>query len=159
MKNISFFFLIGIVSSSYAQTTTDSISTLLGEFVLITTEETEESTGYMEESFTTSDGGTVEFVAINSGARFAAPANVSQTMAVKISPNPSADVVQLEISSVEGQVSIVVTDVLGQVVYSSNLNVDKSRTTYLPSQLWASGTYLIVVSAGGEVTTERLVIE
>jgi len=158
MRNFIFFVLLGVTCTVQAQIT-DSLVTPLGAFVLVTIEDAEESTGYSEESLTTSDGGTIEFVAINSGARFASAINENQKMVVNISPNPSADVAQLKISGVDGPVSIVVTNTLGQMVYTSTITVTQSRTTYLPVQVWPAGTYLVVISAGGAVETERLVVQ
>ncbi len=160
MKKLIFFSLVFVTTTTFAQTTTDSIATPLGEFVLVTTEEMTESTGYIEETSTTADGGTAEFLEISSGARYAAPkAEVGSMLVVEMLPNPAHGVVQLNISGVVSGVTITVTDLLGQIVYSTTLAIDGERTAYLPSQTWASGTYIVSVSSSQNLFAERLIVQ
>lgn len=146
-------------STTLGAQTTDSISTSLGDFVLVSSETVDESTGYSDESATTSDGGTAQMVEINSGARFAAPYVENSSLQVTMQPNPARGIVELNIEGVSGHAEISVTDLAGRSIYTSRVNVDGSRTTYLPTQTWSSGTYVVTVNAGGSLHTERLVVE
>jgi hypothetical protein len=78
---------------------------------------------------------------------------------MQITPNPSSGVVELYISGVEGVITIMVSDLLGQIIYSCNISLSNSTTAYLPAHLWPSGTYIILGSAGGQIATERLIVE
>lgn len=159
MKNILIIVLCSTVEL-YAQTSTDSLSTPLGEFVLISEEEIEESTGYLDETSTTSDGGTAQLIELSSGARHAQPMaeTVSASMTISMMPNPTAGIVEMQIKDVAGSVSISITDLLGQTVYTTSLVVDGSRTAYLPAQTWSSGTYIVNVRGANSNITERLVV-
>jgi hypothetical protein len=158
MKKLTLSFLL-ISVASFAQTTTDSISTPLGDFVLISEEEIEESTGYLDETSTTSDGGTAQLLELSSGARLAQPmSEVTTVMTITMMPNPTAGIVEMYIKDASGSISISVKDVLGQTVYETSLICDGSRTAYLPAQTWASGTYIVNVRGTSSTLTERLVV-
>lgn len=73
-------------------------------------------------------------------------------------PNPTTEVTELRVSGMTGSITIVVTDVLRQVVYSSNQNIDSSKQVFLPSQLWSSGSYMVVVNNGQTVKAEKLIV-
>lgn len=149
-----------LVANLFAQTTTDSISTSLGDFVLITEEDIEESTGYLDETSTASDGGTAQLLELSSGARLMQPAvEANVGMSLTMMPNPTDGVVEMQIKDASGSISISVTDLLGQNVYVTSIVVDGSRTAYLPAQLWASGTYIVNVRGASSNVTERLVVK
>ncbi len=159
MKHSLFLFLAFLSCHVFAQAT-DSISTPLGDFVVVTTEEILESNGYEEESTTTSDGGSAEFLMISSGARFAGPQLESTgVLSVRMNPNPANEIVQLDISGVSGSVEIAVTDLLGREVYNNTLAIAGSRVVYLPTQTWTNGTFLVVIRSEGQQHTERLIVE
>jgi hypothetical protein len=160
MKKLAFI-LVGCSGCLAAQTSTDSISTSFGEFVLISEEQIEVSTGYVDETSTTSDGGTAQFLEVSSGARLAPP--ISETtemnMIISMMPNPTSGITEMQIQNASGSVLISVTDLLGQTIYSCTIAVDGNRTAYLPSQLWTSGSYFVNVRYNGSIITERLIVE
>jgi hypothetical protein len=159
MKNLFLTALVLICTVAYCQNASDSINTSIGDFILITSESIESSEVYAEEVITTEDGGSGEFVAAASSARFAQTPVTSTNLQVRVMPNPTPEAVELFIDGMSGTASVVVTDVLGQVVFSSRAIVDSSTRVFLPAQWWTSGTYLIVVSNGVDVKTERLIVE
>lgn len=159
MKKLLSILALSFSVTVYAQSVTDSVNTSIGDFIVVSSEEIEESSAVTEESTSTSDGGSVELVTPGfSGARLSSSVVTSQ-LNVRLAPNPSSGVVELQVIGVEGVTSIVVTNLLGQVVYSTNISVTNTRTTYLPAQLWTSGTYIVVTSAGGQTVSTRLIVE
>lgn len=156
-----FFLAFAIISSSiiHAQTVTDSVNTSIGDFVLVTSESIESSQVYSEETITTSDGGSGAFVAVSSNARFMLQPATGSALQISLLPNPTAGTTELKVIGMSGSAAIIVTNVLGQVVYSSNQNIDSVKQIFLPSQLWESGTYLVVVNNGQEVKSERLIVQ
>ena len=143
----------------HAQSVTDSINTSIGDFVLVTSEAPLISEVYLEESIATTDGGNGEFVAIGSNARYMDEPVLTTALQIALAPNPTVGTTELQVKGMSGAATITVTNVLGQVVYSSVQQVNSSQTVLIPSQLWQSGSYLVVVSNGQDVKTERLIVE
>lgn len=94
-----------------------------------------------------------------STARLIRPSTEGANLQVQVKPNPSAENADQTVSGMTGYAMITVTNILGQTVYSSNVTVDTTTPVLLPIQLWETGTYMVVVTAGGKTTAERLVVE
>lgn len=120
--------------------------------------ELEQSASYSSQITTTSDGGTSELITPETSSERLALGATANNLQIQLAPNPSSGVVELNISGAYGAASIVVTDLLGQIIYSTTLAVNSMRTAYLPAQLWTSGTYIIVTSCGGQTATQRLIV-
>jgi hypothetical protein len=159
MKKVLIILISANAFSVSAQTVTDSVNTTIGDFILVTSEQAGASAVYSEENISTSDGGNGEFVAVNSNARMLLTPVVSVNMQISVMPNPSSGATELSVTGMSGTAAVVVTNVLGQTVYSSNTVVDGSAKIFLPSQLWESGNYFVVVSNGQDVKSEKLVVE
>lgn len=160
MKKLLALLLLVNVSSLFAQTFTDTIATPIGDFSLVTNEEGEVSSAFSDETTVTSDGGTVEFVGVTSGARFADEQTIlGEGIAMKLAPNPASNVVEVQLTGITGAVTLTAINVLGQIVYSANLNVESGRPLYIPAQQWGSGNYLIMINAGSQVLQEKLVVK
>jgi hypothetical protein len=142
-----------------AQTSTDTLTTSIGEFAVESEEELTESTVYVDESYYTPDGGSAEFVSAVSSARFITPQADAHDMHIQVKPNPTIESADLVVDGISGMATIIVTNVLGQVVFTSLVTVDRSQTVQLPAQLWEPGVYMIVVASGGNTLTERLIVE
>lgn len=138
--------------------TTDSIATPYGEFTLETTDSILPSTGFIDESSATSDGGTSDFVEITSGARMAPPVSQVAGLIISLTPNPASENVQLNISGIESPVEIKVLDLTGRIIYSRSLVVQINQTILLPASQWSEGTYTVTVICGTTVLTEHLVV-
>lgn len=76
---------------------------------------------------------------------------------ISISPNPASDLMSIKVSGAESDITIEVTNTLGQVVYSAlesgaifNHQVDVSG--------WTSGVYLVTLSSAGKKINQKVVI-
>jgi hypothetical protein len=70
-------------------------------------------------------------------------------------PNPSNSSVSLNTEGLKGA-SIQVVDMMGQIVYQSNVN---SAREVIDVQSWTSGVYHIVVSQNGKKINSSIVVE
>ena len=159
MKNLFSILAISLCTCVYSQTVTDSIATPIGDFVVISEESTEQSNEYAQETATTSDGGSINLITAGISSERMSSSRIVSALNVTLAPNPTSGLVELNITGVEGATTVVVTNVLGQIVYSNSVQVNSSRTMYLPAQLWLGGTYMVVISAGGQTVSKRLIVE
>lgn len=85
-------------------------------------------------------------------------AEVSAQPSIKVYPNPSNGMFNVEITSLTGNPQITVYNVLGQQVYGSKLNVTQT-TLNLGAQPKGVYIYRVMDENGNPISTGRLVIE
>ena len=159
MKQLVTMLLLIVTTLGHSQTVTDTLVTSIGEFSVESEEQISATSIAVQESYSNTDGGLTEFVSTSSSARLISPQTESGNLEIWVQPNPALDNADMTVSGMSGYVSINVTNVLGQTVYTSYIRVDQSQRVALPAQLWESGIYMIVVSAGSNVATERFIVE
>ena len=79
---------------------------------------------------------------------------------IKVFPNPSNGLVNVELSKVNGgEVSINVTDALGRSVFAKEVAVKGAYSTQLDLSNLKAGVYMLQVKTGENLSTRKLVIE
>lgn len=76
---------------------------------------------------------------------------------VNVFPNPSNGDVSVALAGINGISQITVSDVMGRVVKTLNLDTQTASVAKLNGL--AAGTYLVKVASGAEVITKKLVVE
>jgi hypothetical protein len=88
---------------------------------------------------------------------------ISQTEGVetKFYPNPSlGDMVNMNVSGLEGNVSLRITDATGRAVFTQNYFVEASLNGHIVfNELLASGVYHIELHNGKQIITDRLIVK
>ena len=102
-------------------------------------------------------------VGVGACATFFAPGSgtVSRSVSTNVSPNPAQGSVSLTVASLfEGDANILITNILGQTVWSKNAYLPKGQTTEtIDVSKWSKGLYSIRIQQGAEVQTEKLIVE
>lgn len=81
-------------------------------------------------------------------------------LAMNMYPNPSNGIVNLTLPVAKKGLEITVTDVMGRVVYSQNMvTVNAGEELSINLQNEAKGIYMVSVSANGEKSSRKVIIE
>lgn len=81
-------------------------------------------------------------------------------LAMNMYPNPSNGIVNLTLPVAKKGLEITVTDVMGRVVYSQNMvTVNAGEEISINLQGQAKGIYMVNVSANGEKSSRKVIIE
>lgn len=97
-------------------------------------------------------------IGIEPPADYLAVAQVTKTTTVKVYPNPSNGIFNVELDNVTDNPQIAVYNVLGQQVYSTKL-INNTTSINLSSQPKGIYLYRITSETGSPVSTGRLVVE
>ncbi len=81
----------------------------------------------------------------------------NQEVRLKVYPNPAIEMVNVEVSLVkETKATITIENMLGQVVYTSEIKHQKSEINI---STFVSGVYFVKVNTGKGVVVEKIIIE
>ncbi len=103
--------------------------------------------------------------AIGGGWKYSGPllgvtASNFAPLAMNMYPNPSKGLVNLTLPAAKKGVDVTVTDVMGRVIYNqSKITVDAGEVLSINLQNEAKGIYLLSVSANGEKSSRKIIIE
>lgn len=79
---------------------------------------------------------------------------------VNIYPNPSNGIVNFSVNGPNNDdISIKVYDVVGQLIFSENMNVNSLQNTSYNFSSYAKGLYMVQILSGKDLTTQKFVIQ
>jgi extracellular elastinolytic metalloproteinase len=79
---------------------------------------------------------------------------------ISIYPNPNNGIFTIAVNSNVGDLTIVITDLQGRVVYSSTeKNVTAGYTQQIDLQSQAGGIYLLQISGNGEQRVDKITVQ
>ncbi|MBL4861676.1 MAG: T9SS type A sorting domain-containing protein [Crocinitomicaceae bacterium] len=78
---------------------------------------------------------------------------------VKVFPNPATDVINVTFNAENSDYLVSLTDLQGRVMASSNVNASGVQTVSFPVADLAVGSYIVTISTGTGMHTEKVVIK
>ena len=77
-----------------------------------------------------------------------------------LSPNPTSDLVKLNLFGISGNSRIVISNVLGVELWSEELVIkQKELVIELPISIFKYGVYFVTITSKGNVITKQLIIK
>jgi hypothetical protein len=86
--------------------------------------------------------------------------SISNDFEMTLSPNPTNELVNLNLVGISGQSKIIVSNVLGIELWSKELDIKQSVLEInLPNSIYKYGVYFITIASNGKVITKQLIIK
>ena len=76
-----------------------------------------------------------------------------------IFPNPANDMVSVYFGEVNGSVNLILTNAIGEVVLTENMNLSSNSQFTIPTSKFAQGIYTLTVKNDGAVVNKQIVIQ
>ncbi len=76
-----------------------------------------------------------------------------------IFPNPANDMVSVYFGEVNGSVNLVLTNAVGEIVLTENMNLSSNSQFTIPTSKFAQGIYTLTVKNDGAVVNKQIVIQ
>jgi len=93
----------------------------------------------------------------------AVPASIAESQfngTLSLYPNPSNDIVNVELNNVQNDYYVIsVKNILSQVVYSKSFKVNNYLTESIDFSNYEKGTYIVSIKNSGSITTRKIIIE
>ena len=83
---------------------------------------------------------------------------VSSVQTIDIYPNPAHDITEVTLGNIPGRATLIVSDVLGRTVYSSDIAAGTAKTQ-VDLTGTAAGTYFLKLQYAGRYQTRKIVVE